>query len=37
MADSIESVHDGRDETEKRERDGLIIEARVYGASIRPL
>lgn len=30
MADSIESDQDGRDEeTEKREREGLIIEARV--------
>lgn len=30
MADSIESVHEGREEeTEKREREGLVIEARV--------
>jgi hypothetical protein len=30
MADSMESVHEGRDEeTEKREREGLIIDARV--------
>lgn len=39
MADSIDSVHDGREEAEeleKRERDGLIAEARGYGASMRP-
>lgn len=40
MADSMDSVHEGREEEaeelEKRERVGLIAEARVYGASMRP-
>lgn len=29
IADSMDSVHEGREEEEKRERDGLIAEARV--------